>query len=251
VSARLDALRASVERLERRVAALSDADLVAPAYPSEWTVADVLSHIGSSSVIWQRRLDDGLAGLATPEDFQMAVWAEWDAKPPRSKADDGIAADRRVLDRLLSLTDDDRARVRVTMGPIAFGFDDMVATRLNEHVLHTWDVEFAGDAGAVLPSDAVEEIIDNLALIARYTGRPTGASRTIVVRTTGPERVFSVTLTPEKVDFRRTEDADGCHVELPAEAFVRLVYGRFDPPEGPAATDDGAVADLRRVFPGP
>jgi uncharacterized protein (TIGR03083 family) len=250
VTARLDALRASVERLERLVAALPEADLVAPAYPTEWTVADVLSHIGSSSVIWQRRVDDNLADRATPDDVQTAVWAEWDAKPPRSKVDDGIAADRRFFDRLASLTTDERTRVRVTMGPIAFGFDDMVATRLNEHVLHTWDVEVAGDAGAVLPSDAVEQIIDNLALIARYTGRPTGASCTIVVRTVGPARVFSITLAPEAVDFRATEDTDGRHVDLPAEAFVRLVYGRFDPPEDRVVSDDGAVDELRRAFPG-
>ena len=32
------------------------------AYPSEWTIADVLSHVGSGAVIMQRRLDDSLAG---------------------------------------------------------------------------------------------------------------------------------------------------------------------------------------------
>ena len=38
---------------------LDDDALVRPAYPSEWSIADVLSHIGSGAVIFGRILDDG------------------------------------------------------------------------------------------------------------------------------------------------------------------------------------------------
>ena len=41
-------------------------------------------------------------------------------------------------------------------------------------------------------------------------------------------------------------------LELPAEAFSRLVYGRLDPDHTPAFTGDAALLDtLRAVFPGP
>jgi len=45
----LGALRASVEHLPSVVEPLSDAQLDEPAYPAEWTIADVLSHIGSGA----------------------------------------------------------------------------------------------------------------------------------------------------------------------------------------------------------
>jgi hypothetical protein len=39
---------------------------------------------------------------------------------------------------------------------------------------------------------------------------------------------------------------------LPAEALIRLVYGRLDPDHTPAVKGDPDVLDrLRRVFPGP
>jgi hypothetical protein len=41
-------------------------------------------------------------------------------------------------------------------------------------------------------------------------------------------------------------------VDLPAEAFLRLVYGRLDPDHTPDFTESGGrgLADLRAVFPG-
>ena len=39
---------------------------------------------------------------------------------------------------------------------------------------------------------------------------------------------------------------------LPAEAFLRLVYGRLDPAHTPSSVtgDTGRLADLRKAFPG-
>ena len=47
------------------------------------------------------------------------------------------------------------------------------------------------------------------------------------------------------------DDYDGS-VDLPAEAFLRLVYGRLDVDRTPDHSESGArgLADLRRVFPG-
>ena len=46
-----DLLRASSERLHGLVAPLSDDDLTGQSYDDDWTIADVLSHIGSGAVI--------------------------------------------------------------------------------------------------------------------------------------------------------------------------------------------------------
>src|SRR5687768_6139101 len=73
----LAALDSSVRRLADLVRPLDDDALARPAYPSEWSIADVLSHIGSGAVIFGRLLADGLAGTPTPDDFNPSVWDRW------------------------------------------------------------------------------------------------------------------------------------------------------------------------------
>lgn len=50
----VDVLGASVERLRGIVEELDPAQLEMPADPTKWTIADVLSHLGSGAVILQR-----------------------------------------------------------------------------------------------------------------------------------------------------------------------------------------------------
>lgn len=251
-----DLLRASSERLHALVTPLSDDELTGPSYDDDWTIADVLSHIGSGAVIMQRRLDDGLAGRDHPEDFAPGVWDVWNAKSPRAKADDGLAADRELIARLGALTDDERARAVLPFGPFELDMDRFVGLRLNEHVLHTWDVEVARDPAAVLPPDGAAHVVDNLAMIARFTAKPTGSARVIAVRTTDPARAFTITLTPDAASLAPVEgDGDGSgdpDLALTAEAFARLVYGRLDPDHTPAGVtgEPGTLDELRRVFPG-
>jgi len=250
---RLDALHASVDHLTVLVAGLDEPAMERSAYPEEWTIADVMSHVGSGAVIMGRRVEDGLRGEAVPEEFPPEVWAVWDAKPARARVEDGIDADRAFLRRLESLTEDERAGLSVPLGPMTLGFDEVVGIRVNEHVLHTWDIEVALTPGAKLLPAALPQVVDNLDLIARYTARPTGTERTIRIRTSGPERRFRIELRPDAVELAHDDGRAPADLELPAEAFVRLVYGRLDPERAPANGAGGAAAldELRRVYPGP
>ena len=65
----IEALRSSVDRLRNLAAPLTEEQLTSNAYPTEWTIAQVLSHLGSAAVITQRRFEDALAGQDTPDDF--------------------------------------------------------------------------------------------------------------------------------------------------------------------------------------
>jgi uncharacterized protein (TIGR03083 family) len=250
----LAALDASARHLADLVRGLDDEALTAPAYPSEWSVADVLSHLGSGAEIFRRRVEDGLAGRPTPDDFAQPMWDEWNAKPPRQQADDSLVADRGLVDRFGSLSDDEQVALRIPFGPMDLDVTAAVGFRLNEHLLHTWDVEVAGDPGATLQASGVEFVVDSLEMIANWTAKPTGADRTIAVRTTEPARAFVVTLTPDAASFAAGDDAPAtdADVTLPAEAFIRLVYGRLDPDHTPVglAGDLDALAELRAVFPG-
>src|SRR5262245_17925470 len=100
-----------------------------------------MSHIGSRAVIMRRRLEDGLAGRDVPDDFAPSVWDEWNAKSSKDKATDGLSADDELLVRIDALTPDERATASFKMGPLTLDARDLVAMRLNEHTLHTWDIE--------------------------------------------------------------------------------------------------------------
>jgi uncharacterized protein (TIGR03083 family) len=251
MDASLNALRASVERLRATASALDDAQLVGASYCGEWSVADVLSHLGSGAVIMQRGLQSALAGESPPADFAQGVWDEWNAKSPRAQTDDALVADRALLEALEAVGDEDRAAFTFSMGPMTLDFATFVGMRLNEHVFHTWDVEVALQGVAGLPADAVPPVVDNLGMIARFSARPTGATRTIAVRTTDPSRDVTVTLSSDGVEYAASGTGEPDLV-LPAEALCRLVYGRLDPDHTPAFTGDAeALAVLRQVFPGP
>jgi uncharacterized protein (TIGR03083 family) len=248
----LGALRASVDRLHALAGGLDDTQLVSPSYCDDWSIAQVLSHLGSGAVIARRGLQDARAGTPTPDDFNQSVWDEWNAKSPRDQADDALAADAALREAYEAVPEAERGSLTFSLGPVNLGFDEMAGMRLNEHAFHTWDIAVALDDDAVVPEDAAAVVVDNLALMARFSGRPDGQERTIAVHTTDPERDIALRLSPDGVEVTAGDPGQAPDLELPAEALSRLVYGRLDPDHTPAFSGDAALLDtLRAVFPGP
>jgi uncharacterized protein (TIGR03083 family) len=241
-------LGASVARLRALVERLSPEELRAPAYPSEWTIADVLSHLGSGAEIFTRWVEQALGG---PEANPTPIWDAWNAKNPDAKAADALRADRALLGRLDALSDDERERLTFQMGPLTVDHAGLIRLRLNEHTLHTWDIAVVADPAAALPPDAAAIVLEALPMIAGYTAKPTGSTRRLHLRTSAPEHSFVVDLSTDAVVFSRSEGSAVPDLELPAEALVRLVYGRLDPAHTPAVRGSEADLDeLRAVFPG-
>ena len=85
------------------------------------------------------------------------------------------------------------------MGPITVDFEGFVGLRLNEHTLHTWDVDVALDPHATLDDDATQLVVDHLEMIARYTGKPSGTVHDVTVRTSNPTRHFTISLGADAV----------------------------------------------------
>ncbi|HEX9359013.1 MAG TPA: hypothetical protein VF933_35050, partial [Streptosporangiaceae bacterium] len=99
---------------------------------------------------------------------------------------------------------------------------------------------------AILP--AMEQITQLLQFVAK----PAGDSFRVRLRTTAPDGDYlldvgePVTLS----DWAEGSDADG-EIRLPAEALLRLFYGRLDPEHTPEYSAGGIDLDrLRAVFPG-
>jgi hypothetical protein len=132
----------------------------------------------------------------------------------------------------------------------------VVRLRLSEHAVHTWDVAAAIDPDAVLAPDAVALLAGQVFWLAERTGRPGERPFRARLRGSGPEADLlldvadKVTLAPWPAD--GAEQVSG-EIQLPAEALIRLFYGRLDPGHTPPAevTGDPALLDLARaVFPG-
>jgi len=131
---------------------------------------------------------------------------------------------------------------------------DVVGMRLGEHALHTWDVVVALDDSAAVDDEAVPLLVDRLDGLVERAGKPTDEPLTVQVSTHAPERSFRLEVGPDgaRLSAAETTGADGgAALRLPAEAFVRLVYGRLDPEHTPAYEVEGVDLDtLRGVFPG-
>jgi uncharacterized protein (TIGR03083 family) len=248
----LGALGASVGRLHELVSGLDDAQLGSPSFCDDWSIAQVLSHLGSGAVIARRSLEDVRAGATTPDDFNQSVWDEWNAKTPRAQADEALVADAALLQAYEAVDERERDGLTFPLGPLSLSFDDMVGLRLNEHAFHTWDIAVALDDDAVVPTDAAALVVDNLSLIARFSARPDGPERTVAVRTTDPGRDIALRLSSDGVELVPGDPGQTPDLVLPAEAFGRLIYGRLDRDHSPTVSGSPALLEtLRAVFPGP
>jgi uncharacterized protein (TIGR03083 family) len=245
------AVRASHDRLAGIVAGLDAQQLRMQSYDTEWSVADVLSHLGSGAEIFSLYLEAGVTGGDPPssDDFKP-IWETWNARSPEDRAERSVAVNEALVSRVESLTPQEQTGFQVTMfGRMPVDLAGVLGLRLSEHALHTWDVAVTLDPAAKVPQDAVDLLVDRLPLMAGFMGRKAPAPVAVAVTTTGPARAFTletggVTLAPAAADHAPTAS-----LAAPAEAFLRLVYGRLDDEAG-LTVSGVTVSELKSVFPG-
>jgi uncharacterized protein (TIGR03083 family) len=236
---------------------LTDDQVTTPSYDDEWSIAQVASHLGSGAEIFGLFLEAGRTGESAPglERFQP-VWDRWNAMAPLEQAREAVTTDAAFLDRVEAMSADDRQRWHLAMFGADQALPGLLAMRLGEHALHTWDIAVALDRGAVVADDAVALLVGTLPALAGRAGKPASTPISVRITTSDPSRIFRLDLTPAGVRLDPAEPTasdDGvARVHLPAEALVRLVYGRLDPQHTPGSvTSDGVELDqLRAAFPG-
>lgn len=250
----LAALRHSQDTLATLAAGLEPGQEASRSYDSDWTIAQVYSHLGSQAQIFELYLDaaEG-SGEGPSRDAYPPIWDHWNALSPKAQVADSVPANEKVVRRLEAYTPEERDRLKVTLFLGEMDATGLARMRLGEHAVHTWDVAVALDPSATVAADAVSLIVDTLPMLAGRIGKPDGSKASLRVATSQPERHFlldvgeAVNLTPAAAG----EDGERPELRLPAEAFLRLVYGRLDPDHTPPV-DAGEVdlGQLRKVFPG-
>lgn len=272
----IEALRRSHDRFAGLVDGLDDARLREPSYDDDWSIAQVASHLGSQAEIFQLFLDAGLGDTPSPGLEQFTpIWEQWNTMSAPEQVGRSIGANEAFVSRVEGLAEEDRERFDADVFGGRRDLAGVLAMRLGEHAVHTWDVEVALHRDAVVAPEAVELLLGTLPGMVQRAGRGHGApdedadddtddgtdggtddgtddpqDETFVVETTAPDRRWLLRVAAE-VSLEDGPEAGDDALRLPAEAFLRLVYGRLDPDHTPdEVTGDDRLPRLREVFPG-
>jgi uncharacterized protein (TIGR03083 family) len=248
-------LRRSHERLAELVAPLTPAQLREQSYCTDWSMAQVLSHLGSGAEISLMGLPAALGeGEPVGRDAFGPVWDKWNAKNPDDQAADALAIDEQHVAALERLTDDQLASMKTEFFGMQLDAVGIIRLRLGEHSLHTWDVAVHSDPAAAVSPAAAALLVDNVpGFLAPRLGKALAEPFAVRVTTFGPDRDYLLS-SGESVSMTEWPDDNEAvpQVRMPAESLLRLAYGRLDPAHTPAdVSGDPAVLDnLRAIFPG-
>jgi uncharacterized protein (TIGR03083 family) len=258
------ALRASVDRFTSLLTPLDGTAIRARSYDTDWSIAQVASHLGSQAEIFGLFLEAGLTGGELPgsEQFQ-AIWSRWDSSSPEQQVARSLETNEAFMSRVEGLSYEQRDAFHANLFGNRSDLAGFLASRLSEHAVHTWDMAVALDQAAMVSGDAVTLLTDTT--LTRTAGRgtkPTDPPLVIAVSTTEPDRSFVLTTGPQVslvlADDDSREGAGGAtsptasdySLTIPAEALLRLVFGRLDADHSPSvpADQEELLARLRKVF---
>jgi uncharacterized protein (TIGR03083 family) len=249
------ALRANHDRLAQEVDRLSPEQLSDASGAVDWSVAQVLSHLGSSAEIWMPPLEAAISGTEAPEADNQSVWDRWNALEPGDQAAGFLEQDERFLATLEGLDADQRRTIEIDLGfmPAPAPLATFLAMRLNETTLHGWDVLVAHDPDASLDAETAEVLLDHftdsVGFMLGFIGKADALAEPATVAVDG-----HVILIEDAVSLASGSDHEPTATFVgPTESVVRLLAGRLTPEHTPDAvevTGNVTLDDLRRVFPG-
>lgn len=240
----LNALESSSARLRAIVEALPEDVLAKPSYASGWSIARVLSHLGSAAEICAGLIDRGSTGDRTPPsaDDTRPVWARWDSMSAIEQRAAWYEADQRH--RELVAAADPTTIVPYFAGPLTV--PEYAGYRVSEQAVHAWDIEVALDPAATIPeAELLWERLD--LVVGRFHDTATKA-RLAPMRIGLPDAVLVI---GDDVHLRsgHSQNPDA-EVLGNREALLRLFYGRNRGEDGIKVVGAARLDDLRELFPG-
>ncbi len=246
------AIRHQHDTLVALVPNLDDDALTGPSGASEWTIAQVLSHLGSGAEI-SRKPVARAAGLDVVEEDNQSVWARWDGSTPTEQAAGFVEHDTEYVETVEGLSDEQKASLTIDLGFLPEPVPLLVALgmRLNEVANHVWDVRVGLDPRAEVDEEASAVLLElfqgPLAFLLGFSGKADqldGEAR-VAVPGGGVVIADAVSVVASLPDPTAT-------LTGPQGAVVRLLSGRLTPEHSDGVSVEGDVSldDLRAVFPG-
>jgi uncharacterized protein (TIGR03083 family) len=257
MSAPVRALRSSHDLLAALAAGLDGAAPTRMSYCSEWTIAQVYSHLGSGAEInleWLTAAREHTEPIG--QDAMEKIWDTWNARGPQEQVTEAVKADARLVEAYEAMSAEELAAADLTLfdGMLQLDGEGLALFRLPEHAVHAWDVAVALDPAARVAPYAVDLLIDGLAGRTGWMAKPSGSTWSVRIESTDPARTFVLSATPESVTLENggSDRPDGV-VRLTSEAFLRLTFGRLDDSNSDGVDVSSSrisLPDLRAVFPG-
>jgi uncharacterized protein (TIGR03083 family) len=251
-------LRKSHGRFAAAVERATAARIEGPSYCSDWSFAQVCSHLGSGAQIASEMLSAALEKRPLPDQsFFVAIWDHWNALAPADMAADSVVADEQYVATLEATDKAALERLDVEMWGRRFDAVGLLSMRLFEHAIHVWDLDVTFDDTATIATGAVGLLIDALSNVGRLASgdKPAHLPLEVAVSATDPDRTLAITISGEDVSLTSTPSTTAtAKLVAPSEALLRLFYGRLDAAHTPKqVATDGAVTldELRVLFPGP
>lgn len=252
----LAALTGSSQRLRELVEALPVDELSRPSFAADWSIAQVLSHLGSAAEICTTLVERALVGdTSGPQHSQVEpVWRRWDAMSAAEQRAEWYLADSRHLQVLRSITDEQAASLQVPYfsGPLRLA--DYTGYRLSEQAVHGWDVAVALDPAAVIREPELGLLWERIDVVAsRFLD---GASlqrlrpQAVDVQLSDTAQHYSLQLDAEVHLLPAGGPSATGQVYGSADAVLRLVYGRVRPSDRIEVTGSVTRDDLIALFPG-
>jgi uncharacterized protein (TIGR03083 family) len=205
----------------------------------EWKVYQVVSHLGSQAEIQLGTVNSALRDappLGDPE--RKAIWGYFDSLQPDQVLAPFIKNNDSFIAFVEGLSEAELGRSIPWLSgtaPIA----QVLATRLGEQALHTWDIRWARDRDVRLAPETVPDLLElhiasgRLKLLAKPEQAGALAGKTAQFFVEAPATSLALKVGSESVEaFRGRVAHPDFSVELPAEVFLRLIWGRFLSPDG-------------------
>jgi uncharacterized protein (TIGR03083 family) len=246
------ALRTEHDTLVTLLPNLSDELLDNPSGASGWSIAHVLSHLGSGAEI-NRKPIARAAGESVEEEDNQSVWARWDGASPIDQAAGFVEHNGRFVETAEALTAEQRQSLTVHLGflpePVPVGV--ALAMRLNEIANHGWDVRVGLDPNAEVAPESAELLVElfagPLGFLLGFSGKADQVDAPVRLAVPGGGIVVDggVSVVTSLPDPNAT-------LRGPEGATVRLLSGRLKDPylDGVEVEGNVTLEDLRRVFPG-
>lgn len=248
----LIALQTASDDLNSLVDGLSGDDLTRPSLAGDWTVAQVLSHLGSGAEICTELVHRGLAGddHGPQRDELLPIWERWNVLSPAECREQWKRADRAHLDLLASISIEQENSLRVPYFAGPMDLTTYLGYRLSEHALHGWDVAAAYDPTATVGQlDLVWERIDMIA--SRFhdsTTRERLTPRQVSLSHDGRHDRLDI---GEEIHLgSETDLAAPTTMTATTDVLTRLIYGRLRAKDRIDITGPTTREDLTQLFRG-
>jgi len=251
------ALRAEHDSLASAGATISPAQLKGPSGASDWTVAQVFSHLGSGAEITLATFRAGTGEAEAPgPDFNQRVWDRWNAMSPEAQAAGAVESDATLVAALEAVTPEQHESLSINPGflPQPVPFATYAGLRLSETVHHGWDIRVGSDPAAALSAESAallaEHLSGGLSFFLSFIAQREAISEPAVVEIDGtPYRI----VLDDRAHFTTDAATATATFTGPLESALRLIVGRLTPahtPAGVEVTGNVTLDGLRAVFQG-